>query len=97
MKASERSDVLFKDYVIKYNIDNQLPHNKIIARDSILAIDALDYHISVYGWPDNRVTVANKITGANTIKRFGPHGRDECESYFKSLLENLGVEFPEEE
>lgn len=87
----------FKDYVTKYNIDNQLPHSKIIAGYSVLVIDTLDYRITVYGWPDNRVTVANKITGVNTIKRFGPNGRDECESYLKSLLENFGVEFPEEE
>lgn len=87
----------FKDYVTRYNIDNQLSYYKITARDNILAIDGLDYRICVYGWPDNRVTVANKITGVNTIKRFGPHGRDKCESYFRSCLEILGVEFPEEE
>lgn len=33
----------------------------------------------------------------NHCKRFGPHGRDKCESYFRSCLEILGVEFPEEE
>nr|DAY34410.1 MAG TPA: hypothetical protein [Caudoviricetes sp.] len=87
----------FKDYVTRYNIDNQLPYYKITARDNILVIDGLDYRICTYGWPDNRVTVANKITGVNTIKRFGSHGRDKCESYLRSCLEILGVEFPEEE
>lgn len=87
----------FKDYVTRYNIDNQLPYYKLTARDNILVIDGFDYRICVYGWPDNRVTVANKITGVNTIKRFGPHGHDKCESYLRSCLEILGVEFPEEE
>nr|DAT97650.1 MAG TPA: hypothetical protein [Caudoviricetes sp.] len=87
----------FKDYVTRYNIDNQLPHYKIIARDNILLIDGPDYRICTYGWPDNRVTVANKITGVNTIKRFGATGRNMCETFLKSCLEVLGVEFPEEE
>lgn len=87
----------FKDYVTRYNIDNQLPYSKITARDDTLVIDAFDYRICTYGWPDNRVTVANKITGINTIKRFGPLGHDKCESYLRSCLEILGVEFSEEE
>lgn len=86
-----------KDYVTRYNIDNQLPYYKFTARDDILVIDGSDYRICVYGWPDNRVTVANKITGVNTIKRFGATGRNKCESFLKSRLEVLGVEFPEEE
>lgn len=87
----------FKDYVTRYNIDKQLPYYKITARDDILVIDGLDYRICAYAWPDNRVTVANKITGVNKIKRFGPQGRDKCESYLRSRLEILGIEFSEEE
>ena len=86
----------FKDYVKKHNIDNQLPNDVVFATDTYLSVDTLDYRICVYGWPDNRVSVANKITDINTIKRFGPGGRDKCEAYLKSCLEILGVDFPEE-
>lgn len=87
----------FKEYVEKYNIDKQLPYCHLRVFDSLLIVDTLDYRICVYGWPDNRVIVANLMTGINTIKRFGPKGKDKCEAYLKSCLENLGVEFPEEE
>lgn len=87
----------FKEYVKKYNIDNQLPSDVVFATNSYLMVDSIDYRVCAYGWPDNRVTVSNKITGVNTIKRFGPHGRDKCESYLRSCLEIWGVEFPEEE
>ena len=87
----------FKEYVKKYNIDNQLSSDVVFATNSYLMVNGIDYRVCAYGWPDNRVTVANKITGVNTIKRFGPHGRDKCESYLRSRLEILGVEFPEEE
>jgi hypothetical protein len=87
----------FKDYVKRYNIDNQLPNCTVFATSSYLTIDDIDFRISVYGWPDNRVAVSDKISGVNTIKRFGPKGRYKCETYLKSCLEILGVEFPEEE
>lgn len=87
----------FKQFVEKYNIDNQLPDFIVFIEDSFLIIENIDYRICVYGWPDNRVAMSNLMTGINTIKRFGPKGRDKCEAYLKSCLEILGVEFPEEE
>lgn len=87
----------FKQFVEKYNIDNQLPDFIVLVEDSFLIIENIDYRICVYGWPDNRVAMSNLMTGINTIKRFGPKGRDKCEAHLKSCLEILGVEFPEEE
>lgn len=87
----------FKDYVKHYNIDNQLPDYTVIATNSYLMIDGIDFRISVYGWPDNRVSVSDKIGGVNTIKRFGPEGHIKCMTYLKSRLEVLGVDFPEED
>lgn len=88
---------LFKDYVKQYNIDNQLPHYIVVATNSYLMVDGIDFRVSVYGWPDNRVTVTDKIGGVNTIKRFGSKGGTKCKAYLKSCLEALGVDFPEEE
>ncbi len=86
-----------QDYVMKHNIDNQLPNDIVFATENYLLVDTPDYRACVYGWPDNRVTIANKITGINTIKRFGPSGRDKCECYLRSYLEYLGVNFLEED
>ena len=87
----------FKEFVEKYNIDKQLPCRYLYESDSLLIIEAFDYRICAYGWPDNRVTMANLMTGNNTIKKFGPKGKDKCEAHLKSCLEILGVDFPEEE
>ena len=87
----------FKDYVKQYNIDNQLPDYNVIATDSFLTVDGIDFRVNAYGWPDNRVVVSDKISGVNTIKRFGPKGIAKHREYLKSCLESLGVEFFEEE
>lgn len=87
----------FKDYVKQYNINNQLPDYAVIATNSYLMVDGIDFRVSVYGWPDNRVAVSDKIGGVNTIKRFGPKGNIKCKAYLKSCLEVLGADFPEEE
>lgn len=87
----------FKDYVKQYNIDNQLPDYIVVATNSYLMVDGIDFRVSVYGWPDNRVAVSDKISGVYTIKRFGPKGHTKCEDHLKSCLEALGVDFPEEE
>jgi hypothetical protein len=83
----------FKYFVEKYNIDNQLPHYNIIATEKSLVVDGQDYRLSVYGWPDNKILGANKITGENFIKRFGPKGKNECERNLKNYLGVLGVDF----
>lgn len=87
----------FKDYVKQYNIDNQLPNYIVVATNNYLMVDGIDFRVSVYAWPDNRVAVSDKISGVNTIKRFGPKGGIKCKAYLKSCLEVLGVDFPEEE
>lgn len=81
-----------KDFVKKYNIDNQLPHYKVTATDEQIHIDGTDYRLDLYGWPDNRVVASNKITGVNTIKRFGPKRTEQCKRYYLSCLGVLGVD-----
>jgi hypothetical protein len=86
----------FSEFTKKYNIDKQLDC-EVIATESILIVNTIDYRVTVYGWPDNRVCVEDKITGINKIKRFGPTKTDQCENCLKSYLKIIGVEFPEEE
>mgnify|MGYP000886075933 FL=1 len=86
----------FSEFIKKYNIDKQLD-GEVIATESILIVNTIDYRITVYGWPDNRVCVEDKITGINKIKRFGPTKTERCENYLKSCLSIMRVEFPEEE
>ena len=86
----------FSEFIKKYNIDKQLDCI-VIDTEDILIVDSIDYRITVYGWPDNRVCAEDKITGINKIKRFGPAKTDLCEIYLKSCLKIMGAEFPEEE
>lgn len=81
-----------KDFVKKYNIDNQLSDYKVTATDDQIHIDGFDYRLDLYGWPDNRVVVSNKITGINTIKRFGPKRTEQCKRYYLLCLDMLGVD-----
>ena len=81
-----------KDFVKKYNIDNQLSNYKVTVTDDRILIDGLDYRLDLYGWPDNRVVALNKITNQYTIKRFGPKGTTQCKDYYLTCLGTLGVE-----
>ena len=81
-----------KDFVKKYNIDNQLPNYKVEATDDRILIDGSDYRLDLYGWPDNRVVASNKMTGQHSIKRFGPRGTTQCREYYLICLSILGVE-----
>ncbi len=83
----------FKEFVKKYNIDKQIPDAHIYAANTFLTIETTDYRICVYGWPDNRVSTENLITGVNKIRRFGHNGKDKCERYLKSCLSAMGVDF----
>lgn len=83
----------FKYFVEKYDIDKQLSHYNIIATENSLVVDGQDYRLSVYGWPDNKILGANKITGENFIKCFGPKGKNDCERNLKNYLGVLGVDF----
>lgn len=82
----------FKTFVEKYNIDNQLPDFAIEARDDRLLMDSRDYRIDVYGWPDNRIVVSDKITGHHTIKRFGSKKTEEAIRYLLTCLGVLGLD-----
>lgn len=82
----------FKELVSKYNLEKQLPECKIYATDNRLVIDSIDYRLSVYGWPDNRVVTSNKITGTHRIRRFGPNGKEKCRALLMTCLETLGVD-----
>lgn len=86
----------FSEFIRKYNIDKQFDCS-VIATENILIVNTIDYRVTVYGWPDNRVCVEDKITSLNKIKRFGPTKTDQCENYLKSHLQLMGAEFPEEE
>lgn len=81
-----------KDFVKKYNIDNQLPNYKVVASDDRILIDGADYRLDLYGWPDNRVVASNKLSGQHIIKRFGPNGTTQCRDYYLTCLDTLGVE-----
>lgn len=86
----------FNGFIKKYNIDKQLDCS-VINTENILIVNTIDHRITVYGWPDNRVCVEDKITGINKIKTFGPTKTDQCENYLKSHLKLIGAEFPEED
>lgn len=81
-----------KDFVKKYNIDNQLPNYKVVASDDRIFIDGIDYRVDLYGWPANLVMTSNKLSGQHTIKRFGPKGTTQCREYYLTCLGVLGVD-----
>lgn len=82
----------FREFAKKLNLVDQLPGYNIAVRCDRILIDGVDYRLDVYGWPDNRVVFANKMTGQNTIKRFGHNGRDKCRKFYLECLESIGVD-----
>jgi hypothetical protein len=82
----------FREFAKKLNLVDQLPGYDIVVRCDRILIDGADYRLDVYGWPDNRVVFANKVTGQNTIKRFGHNGRDKCRKFYLDCLESIGVD-----
>lgn len=87
----------FKEFVSKYNLKKQLSDCEFYVTDNRLVIDGPDFRLSVYGWPDNRVVTANKVTGVNRIMRFGYNGTQRCTAYVKQCLETLGVDTLEDD
>lgn len=73
-------------------LTNQLSGCNIVVRCDQILIDAPDFRLNLYGWPDNRVVFANKITGQNTIKRYGHNGKDKCRKFYLECLESIGVD-----
>ena len=82
----------FKEFAKKINLVDQLSGYNIAVRDDRILIDGIDYRLDVYGWPDNRLVFADKMTGQNTIKRFGHNGRDKCRKFYLECLESIGVD-----
>lgn len=81
-----------KDLTDTLSLVDQLPNFLVIARDDIILMDSDDYRLDLYGWPDNRVVFAEKLTGKNVIKRFGPDDSVKCWDFYIECLETLGVD-----
>lgn len=81
-----------KDLVDTLSFVDQLPNFSVIARDDRILMDSDDYRLDLYGWPDNRVVFADKLTGKNVIKRFGPDDSVKCWDFYIECLETLGVD-----
>lgn len=82
----------FKEFANKINLVDQLPAYNIVVRCDRILIDGADYRLDVYGWPDNRVLFSDKLTGQNTIKRFGHNAGEKCCKFYLDCLESIGVD-----
>jgi len=81
-----------REFAESLNLPDQLPGCGISVHCDRILIDSIDFRLDLYGWPDNRVVFANKVTGQNTIKRFGHNGRDKCRKFYLDCLESIGVD-----
>lgn len=81
-----------KDLTDTLSLVDQLPNFLVIARDDRILMDSDDYRLDLYGWPDNRVVFADKLTGKNVIKRFGPDDSVKCWDFYIECLETLGID-----
>lgn len=81
-----------KELAAKINLEDQLPGCNIIVRCDRILIDASDFRLDLYGWPDNRVAFSDKLTGQNTIKRFGHNGAEKCRKFYCECLESIGID-----
>lgn len=82
----------FREFAKKLNLVDQLSGYNIAVRCDRILIDGADYRLDVYGWPDNRVVFSDKLTGQNTIKRFGHSGAKKCRKFYYECLELIGVD-----
>lgn len=81
-----------REFAESLNLPDQLPGCDIAVRCDRILIDSPDFRLDFYGWPDNRVVFANKMTGQNTIKRYGHNGADKCRKFYLECLESSGVD-----
>ena len=79
-----------RDLVLLLSLKDQLPGYSVVATDDFIGIDGIDYRINCYGWPNNRITVEDKITGLNSIKSFGPKGTEKAKAHYRETLERFG-------
>lgn len=84
--------IYLKDLADTLSLIDQLPNFLVIARDDRILMDSDDYRLDLYGWPDNRVMFADKLTGKNVIKRFGHDDSANCWNFYIECLETLGVD-----
>ena len=81
-----------KNIAALLSLKDQLPGYSVVATDDFIGIDGIDYRINCYGWPDNRITVEDKVTGLNSIKSFGAKGAMEAKRHYREMLERFGVD-----
>nr|DAS63067.1 MAG TPA: hypothetical protein [Caudoviricetes sp.] len=81
-----------KELAAKINLEDQLPGCNIIVRCDRILIDAPDFLLDLYGWPNNRVVYQEKLTGLNTIKRYGHNGGKQCRDTYLKWLGLIGVD-----
>lgn len=81
-----------KSVAAMLSLKDQLPGYSVVATEDFIGIDGIDYRINCYGWPDNRVTVEDKVTGLNSIKSFGPKGVEKAKRHYRETLERFGVD-----
>lgn len=81
-----------KDLADTLSLADKLPNFLVIARDDRILMDSDDYRLDLYGWPDNRIVFADKLSGKNVIKRFGPYDKVKCWDFYIECLESLGVD-----
>lgn len=82
----------FREFAKKLNLVDQLPECNVVVRCDRILIDGTEYRLDFYGWPDNRVVFSDKLTGQNTIKRFGHSGAEKCRKFYYECLESIGVD-----
>lgn len=80
------------DVVALLSLKDQLPGYSVVATDDFIGIDGIDYRINCYGWPSNRITVEDKVTGLNSIKSFGANGTVKAKRHYRETLERFGVD-----
>lgn len=81
-----------KDVAALLSLKDQLPGYSVVATDDFIGIDGIDYRINCYGWPNNRITVEDKVTGINSIKVFGSCGTEKAKAHYREMLQQFGVD-----
>lgn len=80
------------DMATLLSLKDQLPGYSVVATNDFIGIDGIDYRINCYGWPDNRITVEDKISGLSSIKSFGQSGTEKAKAHYREVLERFGVD-----
>lgn len=81
-----------REFAESLNLPDQLPGCNIVVRCDRILIDAPDFRLDLYGWPDNRIVYSDKRTGFNTIKRYEHTNGEKCREAYYELLEMIGVD-----